>query len=217
MRTQASVFAVVAAAVVTTGCLQADVTETWYLDNAGTVTWVVQERDVRSDAQSTPDRLAEENEYWLAVQQERHDIAQGLRELGGAKLRTIVLRSEAPFDVRTEAKFTGLDAIGARLIAAVGGAGTSIVTRQPDKWEWTLVVRDPAAVGGSVEPTDAVSRVFDGLHDLKVVLATGRFVGGEGFDVSNDGRVASLNWSELEKKTQDQPAITLRLSWKPLN
>jgi hypothetical protein len=90
------------AALLAAGCLQKDVSETWYVDALGGVTWVVTEKDVRSDANALPDRQQEESSYWMAVQQERHPIATGFMELGGTKLRTVVLRGEAPL-VQTEA------------------------------------------------------------------------------------------------------------------
>jgi hypothetical protein len=196
------------------GCLQKDVTETWYVDRAGTVTWVVQEANVRSDSQSPVDRAREESEYWLAVQQERHPIRDGLRELGGVNLRTRVLRSEVPYTVQTDAKFTGLDVIGQRLIAAIGATGTSIVERTGDgAFEWTLVVRDPSAFSASVEPSDGVSDLLNSLDVLKVVLAVGRFEGAEGFTMSSDRRVAVFSYDVSESKTE-QPAITLKLTWR---
>jgi len=195
------------------GCLLKDVSQTWYVDGNGAVTWVVQEHDVRSDAQSPIDRRNEESEYSILVQQQRHPMATGLRELGGDKVRTVVLRNEAPFDIRTEARFTGLDEVGRRLIAAIGGTGTSIVAREQGRWEWTMVVRDPSSLGGSFEPAAGITDVLDGLDGLKVVLTSGRFESAKGFTLSKDGRVASPDHDAPEGKS-DEPAITLKLVWK---
>ena len=57
--------------ILTSGCLRSDVTETWYVDGNGAVTWVILEQNVRSDSQDPTDRRTEENEYWLGVQQDR--------------------------------------------------------------------------------------------------------------------------------------------------
>jgi hypothetical protein len=206
--------ALVGVLAVTTGCLRKDVAETWYVDAAGAVTWVIQEQNVRSDAQSPLDRRTEENEYWLAVQQERHEIAEGMRELRGEKLRTVVLRSESPYTVQTEARFPGLDILGQRLIAAVGTTGTSIVRRNQSSWEWTMVVRDPSALDATTEPSDGVGAVLNDLDHLRVVLISGRFEEGDGFELSNDGRIATFKSRESDHKTSDAPAITLKLAWK---
>ena len=62
--------ALVALAITAGGCLQRDITETWYVDGNGAVTWVVSEQNVRSDSKAVLDRRTEESEYWLAVQQD---------------------------------------------------------------------------------------------------------------------------------------------------
>ena len=208
--------ALIGALVATSGCLEKDVTETWYVDAGGVVTWVILEQNVRSDAQSPLDRRSEENEYWLAVQQERHDMAEGMRELRGEKVRTVVLRSESPYTVQTEARFPGLDLIGQRLIAAIGTTGTSIVRRNQNSWEWTMVVRDPSALYTTTEPSDGVGSLLNDLDHLRVVLTSGRFEETEGFELSSDGRIATFKSRESDHRTMesDQPAITLKLAWK---
>lgn len=204
--------ALLAALAASQACLLRDVTETWYIDASGGVVWTVQEHNVRSDAQSAVDRQNEESLYWLAVQQDRHDIVMGLRELGGDKARTVVLRGESPFHVHTEARFSGLDQLGQRMIAAIGTTGTSIVTRDEGRWEWTLVVRDPAAVGSTVEPSAGINTLLGDLNRLNVVLTSGTFELAEGFTISKDRRVASFDEKELED--DDQPSVRLRLVWK---
>jgi hypothetical protein len=194
------------------GCLQRDVTETWYVDGNGAVTWVVSEQNVRSDSKAALDRRNEENEYWLAVQQDRHGMVEGLRELRAEKIRTVVLRSDVPFAVQTEGRFAGLDILGQRLIAAIGATGTSLLRRSQTGWEWTLIVRDPSALDATGEPSTGVSDLLDGLDHLKVFLVAGHFDAAEGFSLSKDGRVATFDYKESNGKS-DQPAITLKLSW----
>ena len=91
--------AIVVALALTSGCLQKDTTETWYLGPAGAVTWVVTESDVRSDAQAAADRQNEESTYRQAFERQEHPVARGFRELGLGDIRTTVLRGEAPFTV----------------------------------------------------------------------------------------------------------------------
>jgi hypothetical protein len=138
-------------------------------------------------------------------------MAMGFRELNGDRLRTVVLRSEAPFDVRTEARFPGLDVLGGRLIAGIGSTGTSLMTRDGDMVTWTMVVRDPSAMGATGEPSDGVGALLDALEHLQVVLVSGRFTSAECFSISRDGRLASFNSAELDKG--DDPTVTLRLTW----
>lgn len=213
-RARLGVIMAAAAAIAVSGCLVSDVTETWYVDAAGAVTWVIEEKDVRSDANSAIDRRGEEDVYWLAVQQERHPVAAGLLELSGVKPRTIVLRAEPPYTVRTEARFTGLDALGQRLIACIGATGTSIVTHEEGNWAWVLSVRDPSALDATAEPSEGVSALMNSMDKLKVVLIAGRFERADGFSLSADRRVATFNVKEPDAKSHEEPVITLRLVWK---
>jgi hypothetical protein len=197
------------------GCLVKDTTQTWYVNGTGEVTWVVSEKDVRSDANAAADRQHEEAEYWLAVQQQRHPVAAGLQELGGSKLRTLVLRGESPYTVQTDARFTGIDEIGRRILAATGLMGTSIVTRDGASWDWKLVVRDPSSPMGAVEPSDNVAALIGDMETLRIVLTTGRFESAEGFTLSSDKRAATFDKKEGKSgQTPEEPVITLKLVWK---
>ena len=212
-RLQLNLTALIAVTIAAGGCLQRDVTETWYVDGNGAVTWVVSEQNVRSDSKAALDRRNEESEYWLAVQQDRHGMVEGLRELSAERIRTVVLRAEPPYAVQTEGRFTGLDVLGQRLIAAIGATGTSALRRSQTGWEWTLIVRDPSALDATGEPSTGVTDLLDGLEHLKVFLVAGHFDAAEGFSLSKDGRLATFDYKESDDKGSDQPAITLKLSW----
>jgi hypothetical protein len=205
---------VVALGFAASACIVSDTTQTWYVEPNGRVTWVVDEKDVRSDCQSAEDRRREEADFWLSVQQERHGAAAGLLELSGARAKTLVLRSEVPFHVRTEGKFAGLDVIGQRLIGVVAGTGTSLIKQDADRSEWTLVMRDPAASGTTGDPSDAVAHLIGSLDTLKVVLVGGRFEDAEGFKLSDDRRVASFEATEPDTPKGEEPTVKLRLAWR---
>jgi hypothetical protein len=207
----ARIGSVVVVALLSTACLIKDTRQTWYLEPDGSVVWVVDEKDVRSDARAEPDREQEEAQYWLSVQQEWHPIANGLRELSGQKPRVTVLRARAPFHVRTEGRFANLEVLGQRLIAAIGGTGTSLMRAENGVTEWTLTVRDPSAAGTSVEPSEGVSELLGTLEHLTVFLIRGRFESAEGFVLSDDRRAASF---DREHHQDDAPAVVLRLAWR---
>lgn len=201
------------AGLMLSGCLLKDASETWYVDATGAVTWVVTEKDVRSDAKAMADRQQEESVYWLAVQQQRHPMAMGLQELRGTNLRTLVLRDQAPYTVQTEAKFTGLDELGRRMLAAIGALGQSTLTREGDVYEWTFVVRDPKSLGSTTDPSDNVEALMVEFGSLKVVLTSGHFESVLGFTLSNDNRVASCDEKYFDQQDEQQ-AITIKLRWK---
>jgi hypothetical protein len=205
------VFAVlIAAALASGGCLQKDVTETWYLEPDGGVTWVVMEKDVRSDAQAEADRRNEEETYYQDVMREVHPAARGFRALGAAKLRTRILRSEIPFTVVTEGRFAALDDLGQQIISMSGLAGTSILTRDGAIREWTFTIRDPHAE--DPRPNEDVVALLGDLDTLQVVLVTGRFERAQLFELSSDRRVAKLDRSQL-KDMDETATITLKLKW----
>jgi len=200
-----------AASVLASGCLQKDVTEAWYLDETGAVTWVVIEKDVRSDAHAEADRQNEERTYYQDVTREQHMVARGFRALGATNLRTRILRSEVPYTVVTEGRFTGLDELGRRIIAASGLAGTSVVTREGNTWEWTFTIRDPHAE--DVKPNEDVAALLGDLDKLQVVLVTGRFETAQLFSLSDDRRVATFDESQLKDLGEDA-TMAMKLRWR---
>jgi len=206
---------IAAVGFLTAGCLQKDMSETWYLEPEGPVTWVVQETDVRSDAQAVLDRQNEEGSYLAAVQRQDHPVARAFKEMGFIDVRTRFLRASVPFIVVTDAKAGRLDALGQRLITRLGLEGTSVLVRQGDVWQWTMTLRDPHAPNG-VSPSEDMQALADGMNSLKVVLVSGRFEDATGFTIGSDHRVATIE--DLEKQASnhqdDDPTIVLRLRWK---
>jgi len=117
--------------------------------------------------------------------------------------------------VQTEARFTGLDELGRRILATTGAMGDSIVTRDGAAWEWRFYVRDPSSFGSVGEPSEGISTIMDSMDELKVVLLAGHFESAQGFELSNDRRVATLVTKEATSRDQaEEPAITLKLVWK---
>ena len=198
--------------VLAAGCLLKEESHTWYIDQAGAVTWTVSEKDVRSDAQAMVDRYSEESSYWQAVKSEMHPMGRGLRLLGAEKLRTRVLRAEAPFTVVTEGRFSGLDELGRRLLAHAGLSGSSVVLSTNGTWEWTMTARDPHASDNSSERVDdGLMALLANLDRLQVVLVTGRFDSAAGFTLSQDQRIASI---QSDSSNSQETTITLNLKWR---
>jgi hypothetical protein len=206
---------IAAVGFLTAGCLQKDMSETWYLEPEGGVSWVVQEADVRSDAQAAFDRQNEEASYLGAVQRQDHPVARAFKEMGLADIHTRFLRATVPFIVVTDAKAGRIDALGQRLIARLGLEGTSVLVREGEFWQWTMTVRDPHAATG-VSPSEDMQALIDGVGNIKVALVTGRFEDAAGFTIASDHRVAKI--ADLEKQAtnhqDDDPTIVLRLRWK---
>lgn len=204
--------AVIAVMLVTTGCLQKNTKETWYLGPKGAVTWVVTESDVRSDAQALTDRQNEETTYRLAFERQDHPVARGFRELGLGDIRTIVLRREAPFTVRTEARGLAIDELGMRIIAHAGLSGVSMLEHDGDTWTWKFIAHDLRAPDAAAQPDDDLASVLNDLDSLSVVLVDGRFESATGFTLSEDKRVATIV-SDSHSANGDDSTMTLELKW----
>jgi hypothetical protein len=207
--------AIVAALMLATGCLIKDTTETWYLGPTGAVTWIVNESDVRSDAQAPVDRQNEETTYRLAVERQDQPVARGLRGLGLTDIRTVVLRGEVPFAVRTEARGMAIGELGLRILQRSGLAGTSTLVRDGNTWVWSFTARDPHAPDVTAAMDDDVAALVDDLSGLKVVMVDGRFEAASGFELSADHRVAAMKdlAARGEAPGVDDTVVTLRLTW----
>ena len=210
MTIQRAILVIAAAALTSGGCLLKDVTETWYLEPDGGVTWVAMEKDVRSDAQAEADRRNEEETYYQDVMREVHPAARGFRALGTARLRTRILRSEIPFSIVTEGRFAALDDLGQRIISISGLAGTSLLTRDGASREWTFTIRDPHAE--NARPDEDVMALLGDLDTLQVVLVTGRFESAQLFEISADRRVARIDRAQL-KDMDESAVLVLKLKW----
>jgi hypothetical protein len=193
------------------GCLIREVSQTWYVAGDGGVTWVVIEKDVRSDAAAAADRQSEEQTYYQAVTSEIHPVAQGFRAVGAARLRTRVLRGELPFTVVTEGRFPGLDVLGQRVLAAGGLTGASIVVHEAGAWEWTLTAREGTS-DLDRDVSDDVQALLMDLERLNVVLVAGRFEAAQGFTLSPDRRIATFA-EDAERQADASGVIVLRLRW----
>jgi hypothetical protein len=203
-------------ALTASGCLLKDRTDTWYLEPNGVVTWSVLEKDVRSDANAAADRQKEESTYMTDVRNQVHPIASGFRALGASEIRTKILRGSIPYSVVTEARFASIEAMGQALIVRTGLSGSSILERDAVGAVWTLTMRDPHAPDTPDQNDQDTGALVEGLAGLKVTLTDGRFVaaGSQGFDISSDGRVATLLADKDDEKAfEDGSLIVKRLKW----
>jgi hypothetical protein len=203
-------------AVTASGCLLKDRTDTWYLEPNGVVTWSVLEKDIRSDAKAAADRQTEEGTYMADVRNQVHPIARGFRALGAAEIRTKILRGSVPYSVVTEARFASLEVMGQTIIVRSGLSGSSILERDAVGATWTLTIRDPHAPDTPDQGDQDLSSVIEGLAGLKVTLTDGRFLaaGTQGFDISSDGRVATLLADKDDEKAfEDGALIVKKLKW----
>lgn len=199
--------ALTTALVISTGCLVKDSRHTWYLEPDGSVRWVTLEQYVRSDAGDPAERDREERRYLDAARRHASSAAEDLATLGATEISTQILRDRVPYAVLIQGRFASLEQLGLGLLDQMSGTGRSRIQVDGEIREWAFEVPSPRF------PDDLDFSC--GPEDLRVVLATGRFVAAEHFTLSADGRVATCRPdSETEPANEQRPDMrVLKLRW----
>ena len=206
------------AAFMSTGCLQKDTTSTVYLRQDGSLDWFVSERNVRSDEADAAKRAREETVYLDAIGRDEHDVAKWFRRLGGANVRTRLLRDTRPYTVVVDAQFNSLSDLVGRPLTACGVPHHVDLTKDGGVTTWRLWA-DVGEDGGNVSQTesDDCGTDVDGLADalpFTIVLESGQFTHAEGFTLegSDTARIdeAATNPDALK---QNRGQVVFSLSW----
>jgi hypothetical protein len=196
-------------ALFASGCLIQDTTQTIYLEPDGSVTWSVLQRNVRSDEKRLDDRLREEGRFITDATAERHPIKLAFLRLNATDVRSLIVRAARPYTVLTEARFPQLDTLMEQFASAGGGRATSRLDRHDGVISWTLAVSDddgpPVRDGDKI--INALGDSFDGC---RFVLTAGRFISADGFELSDDKRIATLRVPN--DRPTASPGATLRFS-----
>jgi hypothetical protein len=205
MRTFATVSMVVLAGVMSTGCLQKEVTHTIYISPQSAV-WSTIETNVRSDEKVATARAVEEHDYFLAASAGQHPVAQSLRALGAHAVTTTWLRRDRPYGVLTEGRFADLRALATAILREAQLHGDVTLIR--DGMRTTFAIRvdvEPASDAGGEE----VDALLADLEDYRFVLTEGRFISADGFTIGSDGGVARPDPTTIP----EHGTVTLRLVW----
>jgi hypothetical protein len=198
-------------AALTAGCLQKESTQTWYLSPDGGVTWTADELNVRSDAKDPIARDQEERDYLQAIQADNHDVAAALRLLDARTVRTRVLRSERPFHVTTDARFTSVQTLIAKMLDELHVPGDATVMNEGS--QTTLRVRINVAQGTSNDDDSALDAFGADSKTFRIVLTSGAFVDAKGFTLLNGNTEARLDERTGGASVQNG-VIELMLAWE---
>ena len=194
-------------AVCSAGCLEKETRSTAYVEDDGTVTWVVVESEVRSDESNAEDARREESEHLSACRSGTAPVPEALAAIGGRDVRADVLRDRVPFETLSSARFSSLEHLARSFCDAAGWTceTATVTTASHTTWSWTVPV-SPGRDDKSASPVDPLS---DALSTLRVVVAGGRLIAARGFNLEGD-RAAALIPPEDEKGE----TFTFSLTWE---
>ena len=204
----------VASAVLSSGCLVKESHHTLALEPDGSVRWLALDRDIHAVADTAAARLREETDFMARVANERHPTAVGLLALGAVGVKTQVVSADWPFVVTTEARFDNIAELWQRFFALTGMKGSNTLTRDGNRTTWTLVVDTKEETVGTASDDErkGIESLLDGDEGPVLVIRQGRFVESVGFDIADDGRVATLD--DLSERDWDkEPRLVLSLTW----
>lgn len=196
--------------LVMTGCLVKETTHTLYLDPNGEVTWMVLERDVRSDKEKRAPRDEEEREYLDAFARGEHGVALALRRLGG-DVRSTMLRAERPYTTMTEARFGSIAELAENMLAGLAIPGR-VELRTEGGERHLRITLEPAHADDDVLHEELLELVLEDRESYRIVLTDGAFTAARGFRLVADGTQAVLE--EIpEEEVESRGVLELGLSW----
>jgi hypothetical protein len=206
------------AALALAGCMIGVTTHTLYLEPDGSLTWIVEEREMRSSEDERPDRQREEKKWLGERAGETHDLAEALWQIGAARVETTIVRNRRPFHVLTRATFADAGDAIERLFAATGLIGDVEVARNPHGGAVALTIDVEASEQMEQFEQDQRDdeRPIDSLlagEDFLVMVADGSFVDAVGFTVEDD--LARFDEDAIEAAIERDPtALRLYLAWE---
>ena len=205
--------AALAATVGSMGCLVKETTHRVYISPSGSVDWLVLEESVRSDDNDSAKRSNEERAWLDSVAADAHPIAEGLRRLGPEDLSTRLLRPARPYMALTGARFARADRVIGRIFEELGlrGEATFGARGQYATLSVSLDLSSLDDPGPEIESPAAA--LLEDLDRYRLVLTEGRFVDALGFDILENGSVATLQAAPSET-VEAGGVLKLRLVWR---
>jgi len=210
----AALLAVLSLAFFSAGCLVKDTETTFCLEPNGTVTWTVLETNIHGTGDTPAERQREEDEFMAAASSGKHPNAAAFAAIGGLDIRTDVVSARWPFAVITEARFPDISQAFQRFFDQAGEIqGTSRLERHGDRTTWSMTIEcDPdAPQTGSDTSEGTPASLFDDDQPV-FFIRHGQFVEAVGFDISDDGRVATMTKQD-DHDWDKEPRLSLSLTW----
>jgi len=198
----------------TAGCLLKETTHTLYLDPDGSVTWVVLERDIRSDEEDIDRGRAEEHDFLDLVRAGRNEVALAFDELGARRVEARVLRVERPYTVSTEGRFSRIDTLLEELFAGLEVDVDVGISIDGDRVRLDVAGRPDPAEDGDDETLGPLVSLLDEAERYRLVLTDGKFVDAVGFRLEQGDTVAVPLEPSEDAIERDGGRLSLSLTWE---
>ena len=198
------ILTIVTVVALASGCVRKETSHTFYLEPDGAVTWMVLEKDIRSDAGDLEKRNEEEGEFMDARRCGGHDVARALTELGAEWVETRVLREQRPYMVVTEARFDSIDRPLQSFFDRMEAPITAELLHEDERVRFVIACDLEAfdqAEQGEIdeEETEVFVALVGDAEDYRLVLTDGKFVEARGFEIVDEKTVAVLQEQTREE------------------
>jgi hypothetical protein len=203
---------VLAVAAGSTGCLVKDTTHRIYLSPSGAVAWTVLEEGVRSDEKDLTSRSNEERVWLDHIAMDTHAAAEGLRRLGSDDVSTRLLRLERPYMALTDARFARVDWVISRLFEELGLRGEATFEADGSGATLSVSLDLPSLDDPGPDTESPVTALLEDLDRYRFTLTDGRFVAASGFDIVEDGTVATPQ--VIPSEMLEAGVLKLQLAWR---
>lgn len=198
-------------------CLQKETRHTLYLDPDGSVTWTIDESNVRSDEKDRLARDKEEAGFLEQAQRGTHPVAAALRELGAMGVYVSVLRADRPFRVRTEGYLVNIEHAVEDLLAGLQIEAEASRDRSGSRTRVSLTVvlpeqEEDESASESEEDESWLLALVEETEHYRIVLTEGKFVEATGFALEHDDTTAIL--LEPDEQALDAGVVVYSLAWE---
>jgi hypothetical protein len=196
------------AVALTTACLNHHDRHVFYLDPDGSVAWTVVQTEIRSNAETEPDRVREEREFLDSVDRGEHPVARALDQLGALWVDTQLVRDERPYTVVTEARFESVARALGEFFHRLDLVAETRLEAEDGLMRLSFCYREGQGhTAGS--DNELVEALLADHEAYRFVLTEGKFLEAEGFRLEADGTAAVL----LDLSENDDGTATHSLTW----
>jgi hypothetical protein len=195
------------------GCKDDETRHLIYIEPDGSVTWRTIEDLVRSDEDDPRKRLAEEEKWVDKTLDHEEGWSAIMQGLGAREIQQWFLRDTRPYTVVTEATFDDMrDVVERADVYCEADENQTTLERDGDRWTLTTTVETTDETWKYI--ADAAGHVWIlTMLESRIVASQGRFIEAEGFELSNDGVIATPLPLTDDEIAEQPKQVVYSLTW----